>query len=1334
MTPSALDPTAGPATPLDGYLYQLDVSVWAALELLLATRRAQELVLEPVSKEDLETDIDCEPGALTQTVALGAYRLVLQCKLRTTGPWKNPALKAVLAHGTKRVSAKTRLKDPKVRYLLVTNADIDGAARKLITRDLDFWPATLPKEISNGLPAGAAGRVAILAAMDFERLRFRIENLLKERFRIPLPHVMRCLEELRGEALARMHGVGQGRWHRDELEEVLVAQGGYAGDTDALDGFVPPTNWEEMKQALASNHAIVIAGPSGTGKTRTGKALVAHLRDLLPGLSVVAIEGGPDKLFHDTHPLPVVYEIEDPWGRFRLEPTSLPWNDAIAAVLAMARADRKLVITSRSDVLQESGPKKLAKKWLIRLEEENYRAQERVLLFEQRLPTLPSAYQAIAVPHRKEAVERLSTPLEMHRYFDELAAGPEPKENERQYIERCLAEAHQGSIEASILNNVRARNDWPLAAAVWGLFKSRAKQSFATIPAVQAGITERDATLEDRLGPYLNFLIAGRNLRQHEAALTYQHPRVELGLEQALLAKPEQSGRVLSYLVEALVDLDERNATDWGREGAAHIVAAVADLADVHLNVAAQIHAKLDAWLTDHLLAATSNFEDALRLAARAASADDSPGEFARWLTNYPPPRRRGWFLETWMSETKSEAWYARVRKNPATKQICELFIREHLTRTRSYYGEGFAAQIGRFADDLTPAFRDAALRIVKAGVHSNDDPIAAGALADLDGFEAVVADALAYQAELRAEPNDGLWLSLMNGEYSEDAAEHYADNDDGYTADVFLKAFVRTLRDKRGWQAVRDHPRVSDLVYEWIDALTKVEDGTDGEWAALSQVALGSRYENRFWNALGNHALAQTENLLAERLVLGTADTTTRRAATKIAVTHFDGLFGRIAAQLLQADCSGRLFQIAADLGTLARQDRQIAIAPALAAFTAPLPAPLGRAVRAIAEPSKRLDAQALAHITALDPQGDNNLAIARVRVLLRSNKPVHDVLAALLKVDTGNNDETHTVALEAIALAIGASAWSVVETALTHRFADVREKALVALAGRSQGVLPQNLLGFAADKGSGVRKALLKLLQHRRHPEHREALLRLAADDWSPHGSYYGQNPDHPIAVGAAELLAERPPLDASQVDAITKIIVSTSDTNVAQKLFSALVKNGDADSQRRVLRYAMKTGHLPLHAFAAEALLDHVEHLEPELAEEIPVEQLAGRISTVAIPLALILGAIARPDHVLQTAQMIAAKPTCRALVAVIWLAASQRSTVAADDLLKLLPDTFARNLRRAASGKQKLARASLDQLADIRLAESIRSRFSFLFKQKPKKRDSRTSFIPSKATGL
>jgi hypothetical protein len=92
----------------DGFSYQQEVSVWAALDLLPAKQLAKHLVLEPATEEDLETDIEDEPGHLAENIDLNTYRLVIQCKLRNTGPWKHGDLSRLLAHGTVRVSPKAR--------------------------------------------------------------------------------------------------------------------------------------------------------------------------------------------------------------------------------------------------------------------------------------------------------------------------------------------------------------------------------------------------------------------------------------------------------------------------------------------------------------------------------------------------------------------------------------------------------------------------------------------------------------------------------------------------------------------------------------------------------------------------------------------------------------------------------------------------------------------------------------------------------------------------------------------------------------------------------------------------------------------------------------------------------------------------------------------------------------------------------------------------------------------------------------------------------------------------------------------------------------------------
>jgi hypothetical protein len=46
---------------------------------------APEIILEPTTEEYLEADLEDELGALSETMAFDNYRLVVQCKLRSTG-------------------------------------------------------------------------------------------------------------------------------------------------------------------------------------------------------------------------------------------------------------------------------------------------------------------------------------------------------------------------------------------------------------------------------------------------------------------------------------------------------------------------------------------------------------------------------------------------------------------------------------------------------------------------------------------------------------------------------------------------------------------------------------------------------------------------------------------------------------------------------------------------------------------------------------------------------------------------------------------------------------------------------------------------------------------------------------------------------------------------------------------------------------------------------------------------------------------------------------------------------------------------------------------------
>ena len=54
-----------------GFEYQIGVSIWLALDLILASKLTQEMILEPASQEDLEAEIeDYAPGRVTSSIAM----------------------------------------------------------------------------------------------------------------------------------------------------------------------------------------------------------------------------------------------------------------------------------------------------------------------------------------------------------------------------------------------------------------------------------------------------------------------------------------------------------------------------------------------------------------------------------------------------------------------------------------------------------------------------------------------------------------------------------------------------------------------------------------------------------------------------------------------------------------------------------------------------------------------------------------------------------------------------------------------------------------------------------------------------------------------------------------------------------------------------------------------------------------------------------------------------------------------------------------------------------------------------------------------------------------
>ena len=1292
-----------------GYEYQIDVSVWLALDLVLANRLAHELVLEPASEEDLEADLaENEPGRLTSTTALNGYRLIVQAKLRGGDAWTVAGAKALLEHGDARPSAAKRLEDEKARYLLVTSAGLNGGTRGLRVRRAGSWPkpGDMPPTIKNTLPTGSAGRVAIIGNEDEERLATDIQTLLTESFRVPNAKLDACRNALREQARVRIGGAGGGRWTRGQLEQVIRRHDGYIASSPELDHYVHPTNWGELRAAISERHAALIIGQSGTGKTMATRKLYDELRKEVPGLARVPITLGPDELRDDVTEPPVLYDIEDPWGRYDFDPNSRPWNDQLAQFFARARPDRMIVATSRLDVAQAAGALDTVKPWRVGLEAEHYGQAERRRLYRTRIDALPRKLQALAKESEGSVLAELATPLEIQKFFDALPTlDDKERRNPAGLVAEAIRRAHQDSIERTVVDQIEERGDVRAAAVLWGLLKANDKLSLRLLREIEELLGENGPQFEKGVSPLVTFFVAARNLRQAESTITYYHPRVEAGIEQALDRDRLVARRTLRLLIDILVSPDGPGEV-WGIAASARLLLAADRKPELKPTSSAAAQAKIDVWLASELANGGKAFEDNLNLAEAAGSTDSNISEIARFLHHRPDHTFR--WMHIWGPPEHDEAWYARMRADPAVKAVVETFIRDVLPRARDDFRVSFVTEAERVAPGLTPAFIAAAEMAVHYGVTNSHDAIAEGALGDLAGFEAIVDTAVAVRTPSAADLKRyaDINLAITNGEYSEDYAEHLSDNEDGWTAGEFLEAYVQRVRATVGWQHLAEHRHRDRLLYYWFRELAKDEAPDPSEIAGAFAVGCGSKDEDDLWHVLAKAWDPAFEPALVERVLEGHAEPQVRLAALTCLAERAAERLPAICQQLADAGQEARLVEIAIDLGEMRRKrsdfdgSRHGEAAERVAALLPPLLKEISDAAYALetkAAPVLSGDAREL-----LARAGSPSEEVRLFRVSLDEHLPmfVPDDVRWLL----ANTDEARS-AVEAIEAAIRHGMTAEIKAGLSHRFAAVVARALKGVATPLAAPLPGVLLALANHKGSPVRKALVELLDAKPHADHLAALLVLAKDDWSPRSSYQGEEDDHPIAQAAIGVVGKLGPLEDGMADELYRLAIDTRDSDVRYGIFALLVRAADPRFQEQLFDVAVNPGRRTVRVNAAGALLAGHGQVTPETVSRITPHFLATRVDAVASRLLLLVALRAELDQVLKAAEALSTIDKRRVLLLLaIWIV-RDRDASAAERIATMLPANHAGVEWALVGAKGKLGEAALDDLGDPISVEQV-----------------------------
>lgn len=1292
-----------------GYEYQIDVSVWLALDLVLANRLTHELVLEPASEEDIEGDLaDNEPGRLTSIAMLDGYRLIVQAKLRGGDAWTVAGVKALLKHGDARPSAAKRLEDPKARYLLVTTAGLNGGTRGLRVRRAGSWPkpANTPATIKSALPAGSAGRVAIIGNEDEERLATDIRALLSESFRIPNARLEACRRALREQARTRIGGAGGGRWTRAQLEQVIRRHDGYIASSPELDHYVHPTNWGDLRAAITQRHAALIIGQSGTGKTMATRKLYEELRKETPGLARVSITLGPEQLREDNTEPPVLYDIEDPWGRYDFDPRSRPWNDQLAQFFAKARPDRMIVATSRLDVAQSAGALETVKPWVVGLEAEHYGGAERQRLFRTRIDALPRKLQVLATESERTVLSELATPLEIQKFFDAM---PTLEDKERRnpagLVAEAIRRAHQDSIERTVVDQIEERRDVRAAAVLWGLLKANDKLSLRLLRQIEESLAEHGTQFERGVSPLVTFFVAARNLRQAESTVNYYHPRVEAGIEKALDRDGLVARRTLRLLIDILVSPTGPGEA-WGIAASARLLLALDRTPHLKPEPSATAQAKIDAWLAAELAKGGKAFEHNLRLAEAAGSRESNVSEAARFLLNRPDRSFGGMLL--WGPLERDEAWYTQMRADPEVKIVVETFIRDVLPNAREDFRGNFVTEAERVAPGLTPAFLAAAAKAVHYGFTYTEDAIADGALNDLDGFEAIVDAAIAVRTPSEDDRRraDETYLAIINGEYSEDYAEHLAENDDGWTAGEFLEAYVRRVRKTVGWRHLVGHRHRDQLLCYWFRELAKSETPDQEEVFGAFAVGLGTTDEDKLWHALSKAWDPSFEQALVDRIIDGHAEPRIFRAAltclTERAIERLPAICQHLAALRQE----GRMVEIALELGEL--RDKRSGIEGSRYSdeddYTeALLPAPLKSvsdaafALETKQTPALSDDARAL--LARVESPSEE---VRLFRVIL--DKHLQTFIADDVQWLLANTEDASN-AVEAIDVAIRRGMTAEIEAGLTHRFANVVARALKAIATPITPPLPNTLLALAQHKGSPVRRALAEVLETKPHPDHLPALILLAKDEWSRHSPYTGEDADYPIAQTAVAALAKLGPIGNAAADDLYRLAIDTRDSDVRYGIFFLLVRAADPQFQARLFELAVSPGRRNVRQAAAAALLASCEEVAPEIVERITPQLLGSRLEVVASRLLLLVALRGQIDQLLEAAEVLSTSAKRRVLLLLAIWVVRNRDTSAADRIARMLPANHAGVKWALAGAGGNLNDSCLDDLGDPISVEQV-----------------------------
>ncbi len=1300
--------SGGGRAAMDGFEYQLDVSVFFALRLLLITKSAGQITLEPDNDEDLEAELEqsrVEPHAERD----GADRLIVQIKLRNTGAWSVAAFKSLLQSRPRRLAAEDHLRVPGVRFLLVTTAAVAPGLNDLTVADLEERPqaAALPATIAEILPSSAPGRVAILAGLSERQLHLEIGDTLQTLLHVPAAQLESCRTRLREDARRRMRGRAPGVWTREELVDTIQQFGGMLASAPNLDAFVPPSNFPQMRTALETHGAVVITGPSGSGKTWSALKLCeeAIASDPRRSLKILDPGAGPSATRSLTEDLPSVFYLEDPWGQYSLLPAGQAWSAQLPRILPDARPGRQFVVTTRTDMLVQANALDALWRWTIPLEAEHYVDGPLEAIYDNRVVALPAARQMLAFNNKGLALERLETPLELDLFFNTLAEGPLESETPAGLLDRAFANANRDAVEADVHGYLADLATPREAATLWALLTTWGQVSRPQLVAVQQALRRHAGYAASALVKLVDRLVATRHLRQPGQVVSYRHPSTREALESYLVQNGPDAIAGLEDLLDALT---ARPGGDWPIETATRCLprcAALAKTFEDGLTFAPPAEAveAIDRWIDKGLVEPGARFADLLELAAEAGSPACIAAETARFLLRRVQ-RGGEHFNDQWTPWEIDEAWRERMEGRPAVRTIIDRFIRERLPIEDDGFPIDFVDEWRRLAGDLTDAFLVAAEMTVEHDLYRNADLVAKGASANLERFDPIVQGAIGQLARIRNAWADDGELARQVRDHEVDAAyaEHFGDPGypEGQGLREIIDGFVEALREQQGWPSVAAHPRAEEFASAWATAVSKTPGpGDPEELAALLDQCARARIEHTAWSTLTRSWRPELRPRLQTRLANPAIDPSVEVEVALCALVHAPDLIGD---RLAEASDAAAVTLVAA-LHTALRRHGVRAIPRHLRRALSKAPPEIAALLRALPSgkrPAQAVHQGAIARLETAAPLAPIEIVGDLIEVLTASGRRPLAAVARWL-----HEAEDPHEAVRALQAAARLGGEYLLWQGLVHPMADARSTALELLADSLSTPLPANILALAADKGSGVRRALVETLRPRRHRDHQAVLLTLLYDAWSNADPQHDEPPHYQVAHDALRALEPYPDTPEGLGERLLALASATPDPTLRDKALAFATRRCGPKARRMIWRLAWSKP-AGWDKIAALEALTAAEIVESAILDHLDADFIQGLSPPYAVAALRLHAAHASHEAVLAMADWLAADARRRALLLVIADRTKLRDPGLAAQVIALLPPEHPAQALLDADRKRKLAASVLDDLGDVRIRVFVR----------------------------